>query len=450
MKSKINIGYVVLICTVAALGGLMFGFDIAIITGANPFIENHFHLTKIQLGLGTSALLFGCIFGSFFAGRLTDVYGRKKILFIVAVIFSLTSLATALSPTFEFYSIARFLGGLAVGGASMVSPLYISEVSPSKMRGRLISFYQLSIVLGIVISYFVNYILKDIGEDNWRWMFATGVLPSVILFFMLFFVPETPRFLVKNNQAEKALEILKKINDDDVAIFEFKQIEESLKEKKGRTRDLLKPEYRLMMFVGIGLAMLIQISGINAVIDYSPFIFKSAGWKIDAALFATFGLGIVNVVFTFVSIYAIDKLGRKKLYLIGSAGMTVALFALSILSFAGQFQSNWVLAFCILYLMFFASCIGPVFWTIVSEIFPNRIRGIAMSVPVVTQWFFNGVVVLIFPYMLENIPSATFLIIGFMCLLQFIFTYKFVPETKGKTLEEIEIFWKEKQNSKNK
>jgi SP family arabinose:H+ symporter-like MFS transporter len=443
MKSTINLSYVVLLSTIAAMGGLMFGFDIAIITGANPFIEAHFHLTKIELGICTSSLLFGCIFGSFFAGRITDTFGRKIILFHVAVLFALTSLATALAPSYIFYTAARFVGGLAVGAASIVSPLYISEVAPSKIRGRLVSFYQLSIVLGILVSYLINFLLKDTGSDNWRWMFATGVVPSAVLFVLLFRVPETPRFLVKSNRDEEALKVLQRINDDATARDEFRQIEESLQERKGRTRDLLKPEYRLMMLVGVGLAFFLQTSGINAIIDYSPFIFKAAGWKIDAALFATFGLGIVNTIFTFVSIYAVDKVGRKTLYLIGSAGMTVALFALAGASHFEMFTSNIVLGLCIVYLMFFTACIGPVFWTLISEIFPNRIRGIAMSVPVFTQWFFNGVVVLLFPWMLDNIPSLSFLIIGVMALLQFLFTLKYVPETKGKTLEEIEKYWQQ-------
>jgi SP family arabinose:H+ symporter-like MFS transporter len=446
MQSKINLAYVVLLSSVAALGGLMFGFDIAIITGANPFIEAHFQLSKIQLGICTSSLLFGCIFGSFFAGRLTDRLGRKIILFQVSLLFALTSLATALAPSFWFYTSARFIGGLAVGAASMVSPLYISEVAPSKIRGRLVSFYQLSIVLGILISYLINFLLKDVGDANWRWMFATGIIPSVVLFILLYTVPETPRFLVKSNRDDEALAVLMRINDEETARREFKQIEDSLVERKGRTRDLLKPEYRMMMFVGIGLAFFVQTSGINAIIDYSPFIFKAAGWKMDAALFATFGLGIVNTVFTFVAIYAIDKVGRKMLYLIGSAGMTGALFALAAVSHLGLFQSNMVLALCILYLVFFTSCIGPVFWTLTSEIFPNRIRGVAMSVPVFTQWFFNALVVLLFPWMLDNIPTLTFIIIGMMALLQFLFTYKFVPETKGKTLEEIEQHWKSLQS----
>jgi SP family arabinose:H+ symporter-like MFS transporter len=446
MQSKINLSYVVLLSTVASLGGLMFGFDIAIITGANPFIETHFQLTKIQLGICTSSLLFGCIFGSFFAGRLTDTLGRKIILFAVSMLFAFTSLATALAPSFWFYTSARFIGGLAVGAASMVSPLYISEVAPSKIRGRLVSFYQLSIVLGILISYLINFLLKDVGDANWRWMFATGIIPSLVLFILLFRVPETPRFLVKSNRDDEALAVLMRLNDEETARREFKQIEDSLMERKGRTRDLLKPEYRLMMFVGIGLAFFVQTSGINAIIDYSPFIFKAAGWKMDAALFATFGLGVVNTVFTFVAIYAIDKVGRKMLYLIGSAGMTIALFALAAVSHLDMFQSNLVLALCVLYLIFFTSCIGPVFWTLTSEIFPNRIRGVAMSIPVFTQWFFNAIVVLLFPWMLENIPTLTFIIIGMMALLQFLFTYKFVPETKGKTLEEIEQYWKSLQS----
>jgi SP family arabinose:H+ symporter-like MFS transporter len=258
MYRKINIGFVVRICTVASLGGLMFGFDIAIITGANPFVEQFFGLTKIELGLGTSSLLFGCIFGSFVAGRMADTYGRKTVLYFMALLFALTSVGTAISPTFWFYVVVRFLAGLAVGAASMASPMYISEVAPSHMRGKMVSFYQLSIVLGILISYLINYLLSNAGEDNWRWMFATGVVPSIILTFTLFFVPETPRYLTKKGKEEEAFAVLKKINGEEEATNELQQIKHSLQETKTYVKDLLKPEYRRFMFVGIGLAILVH------------------------------------------------------------------------------------------------------------------------------------------------------------------------------------------------
>jgi len=441
MSSTINRSYLFLLILVAALGGMLFGFDIAIITGAGPFFELEFDLNKIQLGWAFSSLLAGCVVGSAVAGRITDTLGRKTVMIWVAILFAITSVATALAPGFELFVIARILGGLAVGGASMVAPMYISEVAPSKVRGSLVSVYQLSIVLGIVISYLINYLLHDIGENNWRWMFATGVIPSVIFLIMLFFVPETPRFLYKKGRKDQAFDILKKINGEDAANLAIKEISESITDKKTGYSELLKPKHRKMMIVGIGLAIFVQISGINAIVDYAPVIFKTAGWNIDTALFATFGLGIVNVSFTFISIWAIDKFGRKPLYLIGSAGMTLATLALTIFSGADHFKGIAVLICIMVFIAFFASCIGPVFWTLVSEIFPNYIRGTAMSVPVFTQWFFNVLVVLAFPAMMHNFQTLTFAFMALMGLLQLLFTLKFVPETKGKTLEQIEKSW---------
>lgn len=441
MDKEINVRYLLLLTLVAALGGLLFGFDIAIITGAGPFIEEHFDLNEIQLGWGFSSLLFGCIAGALVAGRFTDLYGRRKILFIVAFLFSITTVGTGLAPNFATFVTVRLIGGLAVGGASMLSPMYISEVSPRKVRGSLVSVYQLSIVVGIMVSYLINYLLHDIGDNNWRFMFASGIIPSVLFFVLLFFVPETPRFLYKIGKEKEAFDVLNRISGKENATRAIEEIKESFSEKRVSLREVFKPKYRKMMIVGIGLAIFIQVSGINAIIDYAPRIFSSTGWNINAALFATFGLGIVNILFTFVSIWAIDKFGRKPLYIIGSAGMTVALVALSLFRAVDHFEGVIVLIICIVYLAFFASCIGPVFWTLVSELFPNKIRGTAMSVPVFIQWFFNGVVVLLFPWMFANFPASSFAILGAMALAQMLFALKLVPETKGKSLEEIEKHW---------
>ena len=443
MKSEINKAYLALLTVVASLGGLLFGFDIAIITGAGPFIEKYFQLENSHFGLGFSfaALLFGCMFGAAFAGKVTDIFGRKKILIYVALVFVVTSILTGLSGSFNTFILARFLGGLAVGAASMLSPMYIAEVSPAKNRGMLVSFYQFSIVFGILISYLINYLLRDAGIDNWRYMFYTGAIPSTLFFLLLFFVPETPRYLYRIGQESEAFRILKKIGGEAMALDEIAEIKESLKEKKGRFRDLFKRENKQMMLVGLFLAVFVQVSGINAIVDYAPKIFITAGFNMDAALFSTFGLGLTNVIFTFVSIYFIDKIGRRTIYIIGSSGMTVALLILSYMSFAGHFEGVFVLITCILYLAFFAGCIGPAFWTLVSEIYPNRMRGTAMIFPVVVQWLFNALMVWVFPAMLHGFRTGTFLLIGLMAFLQLIFSIKWLPETKGKSLEEIEKIW---------
>jgi len=442
MSSTGNAKYLILLTSVAALGGLLFGFDIAIITGAAPFIQEYFNLDEFTLGWAVSSLLWGCIFGAAVAGRITDIYGRKKILLLVAILFTITSIGTGIAPDINIFVIARFLGGFAVGAASILSPMYISEIAPSSSRGRLVALYQLSIVLGILISYFINYLLHDIGDTNWRWMFLTGTIPSLLFFILLFLVPETPRYLFKKGNKELSYKILKKINGKVEADKAIAQIEESLTETKVSFRQLLKPGYRHMMWVGFGLAVLVQISGINTIIDYAPIILKTAGWKIDAALFSTFVIGFVNLVFTLVSIWAIDKYGRRPLYIIGSAGMALMLLGLTIANLMGRFEGPVVLVFILVFIAFFAACIGPVFWTLVSEIFPNKIRGTAMSVPVFTQWIFNALVVMFFPWMLINAGgTVTFGFLALMSLLMMLFTIYYIPETKGKSLEEIEKIW---------
>lgn len=435
-------GKLLLYSTVAALGGLLFGFDIAIITGAGPFLTEAFGLSSIQEGWAYSSLLFGCILGAAVAGRMTDKWGRKRILIGVALTFALTSVWSAVAPNLTMLVMARVAGGLAVGAASTVAPMYISEVSPAKYRGSLVSMYQLFIVTGILISYMINYMLHDIGENNWRWMFATGVIPSVLFLVMLFFVSETPRFLYLKGRKKEAMTVLEHVGGKTLAQSEMEEIRKSINGSSVSFRMLLDPSLRKVLWVGFGLAVFVQLSGINTIIDYAPKIFASAGWKLDAGLFATFGLGLVNFVSTWVSILIIDRYGRRPLYIIGSAGMTVALLGLTIAGIVGHFSGLTVLLLIILFLIFFSSCVGPVFWTYMSEIFPNRIRGTAMSVPVFTQWVFNALIVLVFPAMLKHLSTAiTFGILTTFALGQLLFTMKHMKETKGKSLEEIEELW---------
>ena len=444
MKSNINVSYVLLLAATAALGGLLFGFDIAIITGAGPFLTEHFKLNDLSLGWAFSSLLFGCALGATIAGRLTDFYGRKKILLVVAALFAITSLGTGMAPTFTFFIIARFIGGLAVGGASILSPLYVAEISPPSLRGRLGTLYQMSIVTGILISYAINYLLRDIGSANWRWMFITGVIPSILFFAMLLSAPETPRYLFMAGKEREGFAILERIAGRESAEFEASEIRASLLNKRKAWRDLFRPGIRRAVLVGFGLAILVQVSGINTIIDYAPAILKSAGWKIDAALFSTLIIGLTNFVFTFVSFWAIDRYGRKPLYIIGSLGMTAALLVLMWAALTVRFQSAMVLVYILVYLAFFSSCIGPVFWTLVAEIFPNDLRGTAMVVPVLTQWISNAVVVLFFPLAFNQIGKGiTFGVLAVLALTQAVFTWFFVPETKNKPLEEIEEYWKQ-------
>jgi len=434
--------YLYFISFIATLGGLMFGFDISIITGAVPFIQPYFGWNELQLGWGVSSLLVGCIIGAFGSGAFTDRYGRKKILIIVALFFAISCGATAIAKTSMGFISARLFGGLAVGAASVLSPMYVAEVSPARNRGTLVSIYQLTIVIGILISYTINYWLHDM-DNNWRWMFATGMVPSVLFFAGLFFIPESPRWLYKAGRKEDSLRVLSRIGGEELARAEIDEIAESLRETKSsvKFRDLLKPSSRRVMIVGFFLAVLVQVSGINTVIDYAPKILMSAGVEIKNALLQTSLIGLINGIFTFVAILFIEKAGRRKLYLTGSMGMVITLLMLAV-SFYLKMPGIFTLICIMLFIAFFAACIGPVFWTLVAEIFPNRIRGKALAFASFTQWVFNFLVVLLFPHFLESAGgAATFLFLAVMSAAQWLFTYLNVPETKGKSLEEIEQLW---------
>jgi MFS transporter, SP family, arabinose:H+ symporter len=434
--------YLYFICLIATMGGLMFGFDVAIISGAVPFIQPYFHWNELQLGLGVSSLLVGAIIGAFGSGVLSDIYGRKKILIIVALFFAVSCAFTALATTSVVFISARLFGGLAVGAASVLSPMYVAEVAPPKNRGTLVAIYQLAIVLGILCSFTINYGLHNI-ENNWRWMFATGIIPSVLFFAGLFFIPESPRWLFKAGRKEESLAVLTRIGGESLAKVEILEIAESLQGNNASVSigELFKPSVRKVMIIGFLLAVLVQVSGINTIVDYAPKILLAAGVNISNALLQTSLVGLINFIFTFVAILFIDKVGRRTLYLIGSMGMVVTLVMLAI-SFYMKMEGVFTLICILAFIAFFASCIGPVFWTLVSEIFPNRIRGKAVAFASFTQWIFNFLVVLLFPHFLASVGGTkTFLFLAVMSFLQWLFTYLYVAETKGKSLEEIEHTW---------
>jgi sugar porter (SP) family MFS transporter len=427
---------------VATIGGLMFGFDVGIISGAIPFIQPYFGWTELQLGWGVSSILVGAIAGAFGTGSLTEKFGRKRLLISVALFFAVSCAGMALAQSQIFFIAFRVLGGLAVGAVSVLSPMYVAEVAPPKIRGTLITIYQLAITVGILVSYLVNFALHDV-DNNWRWMFATGLLPSIIFFIGLIFIPESPRWLVKAGFKEKARIVLERIGGATFAGSEIAEIENSLKDAgKGSALKLLfAPRYRKVLILGLLLAVFVQISGINTVVDYAPKILLAAGLEIRNALLQTSLIGLVNFAFTFFAVWLIDRLGRRTFYIIGSSGMAVTLL---MLAGAFHFELNPIFTtICImLFIAFFASCIGPAFWTLVAEMFPNRIRGQAVAIASFTQWVFNFLVVLFFPYVLDAMGgSATFLFLAAMAFIQLLIAWFFIKETKGKTLEEIEGLW---------
>jgi sugar porter (SP) family MFS transporter len=427
---------------VATIGGLMFGFDMGIISGAVPFIQPYFGWDELQLGWGVSSILMGAIIGAFGTGSLTEKYGRRSLLISVALFFAISCAGMALARHQTLFIAFRVLGGLAVGSVSVLSPMYVAEVAPPRIRGTLVTIYQLAITFGILVSYIVNYVLHDV-ENNWRWMFATGLIPSVLFFVGLIFIPESPRWLVKAGFRDKARAILDRIGGAEFADTELVEIEKSLEKSgsRGGFGALFAPKYRKVIILGLLLSVFVQISGINTVIDYAPKILIAAGLEIKNALLQTSLIGLVNFAFTFIAVWLIDKLGRKTFYTIGSSGMAATLLMLAA---AFYFEMNPIFTtICImLFIAFFASCIGPAFWTLVSEMFPNRIRGQAVALASFTQWMFTFLVVLFFPYVLDAIGgSATFLFLAVMAAIQLLIARVYLKETKGKSLEEIESMW---------
>jgi SP family arabinose:H+ symporter-like MFS transporter len=433
--------YVLLISSIAALGGLLFGFDTAVISGTTPFIKPYFGLDDIWLGWTVSSLLFGCIIGVISAGKPSDIFGRKKTLMAAAFLFVVSAAGSALASNLVVFILYRILGGLGVGIASMLSPMYISEISPAERRGRLVSFNQLAIVIGILLAFISNALLVDTGENNWRWMLAVMGIPALLFFVFLFFAPESPRWLVQKGFSEKAFIILEKINGDTDARKELKTIEESITEEedRGTFREVFSQRMRPVMLMGVFLCVFSQITGINSIMYYAPVIFQSIGAAASSAVAQTAIIGGGNLIFTFVAISLVDRLGRKPLLIGGVTGMIVALTSIATAFYLKKTDGYIILVLILMYIASFSASVGAVTWVIVSEIFPNKLRSKAMSVSIVSLWLANFVLILVFPLMLNRLGgAASFLFFDAMCVLLLLFTIIKLPETKGKSLEELE------------
>lgn len=434
--------YVLLICLVTAVGGLLFGFDTAVIAGANPFVKEHFALTDGMLGFAVASAILGCIPGAAFAGTMSDRFGRKKVLLMCAVFFAASAVWSGLAGSLTGFILARFLGGIGVGAASMLSPLYIAEISPARIRGRLVSLNQLAIVTGILAAYFTDFFLVGIPETNWRWMFGSETLPAALFFFLLLTVPESPRWLAKQRRSEEALTILANVGGREYAEKEFSEIKYAIDQEEGAVTQLFHPPMRTALIIGVAMAVFQQITGINIVMYYAPNIFQAAGASVDASLLQAVAVGGMNLAATLVAIYLIDRLGRRILLLLGSAGMAVFLLLLGVALQARHQRAAWVVACVICYVGFFAISLGPVVWVVISEIFPTKVRGRAMAIATVCLWATNATATQVFPAMLDRLsPIITFGFFAFMSLASFVFVLTMVPETKGVSLEQIETFW---------
>ena len=441
-------GFVIKVTIVAALGGLLFGYDTAVIAGAIGFLQIKFNLSAAMVGWAASSAIWGCIVGAMFAGYLSDRIGRKKVLILTAVLFAVSAVGSAIPNNLTQFILARFIGGVGVGAASMLSPLYISEIAPARIRGSLVSLYQLAIVLGINMVYYINMKIATQNSEawnvdvGWRYMLGSETIPALLFLVLLFLVPESPRWLVKKNREKEAMDTLEKVNGHEEGLKVMQEIKLTLAQEAGTVRELFKPGLRIALIVGIVLALFSQITGINAIIYYAPEIFKSIGFATDSAFTQTLFIGVVNTLFTFVALWLIDKAGRRALLLWGVGGMAFCLLGVGICFYFGITAGPWLLIFILGFIACFASSLGPIPWVIISEIFPTKTRGIAMSFCTVVLWIGVVLITQLTPMFLENFGGAfTFWLFMINAVILWIFTWRMIPETKQRTLEEIEQSW---------
>jgi SP family xylose:H+ symportor-like MFS transporter len=434
-----NKRYILGISFVSALGGYLFGFDFAVISGALPFLRTTFALSPMMEGFLTGSLALGCIIGCLAAGKLSDRYGRKPGLFVAALIFFLSSLGMALSPGLGLFLVMRFSAGIGVGMASMLSPMYIAEVSPASVRGRNVAINQLTIVTGILITNLVNYTLVSKGPDSWRWMFGLGTVPSFLFLLGVFRLPESPRWLMKTGKPDQARKVLEKIGNRAFAERTMQDVASSLDDTSPRSfRAVFARSVRPAIVVGVTLAVFQQLCGINIVFNYTSTIFASVGADLNRQLWETVAIGAVNLVFTLVAMWQVDRWGRRPLMLYGSLGLSILYIGLAV-ALQDKWSPAFVSLFVFLAIAFYATSLAPVTWVLISEIFPNSIRSEASSVAIVALWGAYFVLVFTFPVLAEKLGTyGPFYFYAGICLLGFFFVRAKVRETKGQTLEELE------------
>ena len=460
-----NTRYTIRVALIVALGGFLMGFDASVISGVVGFIGPEFELTKIQVGWAVASLTLTSTLAMMTAGPISDRFGRKPVLSVAAVLFTVSALASAIAPDYLTLVIARMLGGFGVGAALIIAPMYIAEIAPADIRGRMVSFNQLNIVIGISVAYFSNFLILSLSQSDlawaqslrfedwtWRWMLGVEAIPAIVYFFALFLVPESPRWLVMRGKAEEALQILTRVSGKAQAEEDLGAVQDSLDTEahleKGSLKELFLPAMRLVLTIGIVIAILQQITGINSVFFYAPMIFEQSGIGKDASFMQAVLVGIVNLVATVVAIALIDKLGRRPLLISG-----LVIIASSMLLLAYSFHSatygpggelidmnaTMVLIGILSFVAGFGISLGPVMWVLFSELFPNRLRGIAISFCGLINSSVSFIVQLVFPWELENFgPSVNFLIYGSFAIIGLVFVLRVLPETKGRSLEQLE------------
>jgi SP family arabinose:H+ symporter-like MFS transporter len=456
---RFHTAYIYAISAVAALGGLLFGYDWVVIGGAKPFYEKFFHLVDpSQQGWAMSCALVGCLIGALVSGWLSDRFGRKPLLISAGLIFAVSSIGTALASSFSVFVPWRIAGGFAIGMASSLSPMYIAEVAPAQFRGKLVSLNQLTIVIGILLAQVVNWLIaKPVppnstaleifqswnGQLGWRWMFGVTTIPSVLFFISMFAVPESPRWLAKNGAQDAARRVLSRIGGDAYATQALVEIQATVANDANRVdlRSLLDRRLRKALLLGVGLAVLQQWCGINVIFNYAEEVFSAAGYSVSDILFNIVVTGAVNLVFTFVAIGFVDRYGRRVLMLTGAAGLAISYTCLGALYYAHS-RGVHMLVLVVVAIACYAMSLAPVTWVVISEIFPNRVRGAAMSVAITALWLASFVLTYTFPLFNHALGAAwTFWIYAMVCVAGFVFIKARLPETKGKTLEQIEGLW---------
>ena len=444
-----SVTFVLFATGVTAIGGFLFGYDTAVINGANSYLRMHMNLTPTQEGLAGASAILGCIPGAMFAGFLSDRFGRKKMLFLCALLYAVSGLLSALAATLDQFLIARIISGLGVGASSMICPVYIAEISPERWRGRLGTLFQLGIVTGIFLTLFVNKFIQGLGDDTWnaaigwRWMFGMEAVPAILFIGLLFAVPESPRWLAQKGREDEALNILTQVGGAEHAAREMAAIREADSQEEDRFSELFTGIYSRPLMLAVLLMAFSQFSGINAIMYYSTKIFAASGTGASSAFTSSVWVGLINLLFTFIAIGLVDKAGRRPLLLIGTAVQTVALGLVGWMFYIGE--SGIPLLLCvILFIAAFAMAMGPIGWLFCSEIFPNKVRGRAMSIAAFTVWVSCYVVAQTYPMLNDNPaigPARTFWIYAGVSLLSFLFVLALIPETKGRPLEEIEKMW---------
>ncbi len=438
---------------------MLFGFDTAVISGATGLLKKQFDLSDWMEGWVVSSALLGCIIGAMAAGTLSDRFGRKKLMIFAAGLFLVSAFGSTLPQTPDMLIVARVIGGLGIGFASMLAPLYISELSPPGLRGRMVAMYQFAITVGVLAAYFSNAFLLHLAEnyrtlfeqqtmhwifvdEMWRGMFSAEVLPAAVFLLLLLLVPESPRWLTKQQREGEAMSILARVGGQKTATLEMNEIRDTIAHESGSVWQLFQPGMRTALLIGVMLPIFSQISGINAIIYYGPKIFETAGPQLSDALGGAVIIGIVNTAFTLLTLWKIDSLGRKPILQIGTIGAVASLAMIGLLFHNGAAEGGWLLGMITCYIACFAIGLGPIPWVIMSEIFPTRVRGRAMSFGVFALWATCALVSQTFPWLLKNLgPAGCFWLYASLCAPSIIFVWLVVPETKGKTLEEIEKSW---------